>query len=103
LKHEEKGRRQTALPPEKLICLFGYLSISALVRPDSSEYPLCWASAVAPSVLSCESSAMIFSLLLFCRFANHIFPFNRYASLYPSIKVRSMSEALYRILPPTWI
>lgn len=40
LKHEEKGRRQTALPPEKSIRFFDHLPISALVRPDSSECPI---------------------------------------------------------------
>lgn len=34
MKHKEKGRRQTALPPEKSICFFDYLPISALVRFD---------------------------------------------------------------------
>ena len=75
------GRRQTALPPEKSIRFFDHLPISAFVRSDSSEYPVRFqpgnlffhgffggipirlASAVALSVLSCESRAMIFSLL----------------------------------------
>ena len=79
MKHKEKGRRQTALPPEKSVRFFDHLPIPAFVRPDSSEYPARshpgnlffhsfegysypLASAVAPSVLSCESKAMIFSL-----------------------------------------
>lgn len=87
------GRRQTALPPENQSAFSTscqYPPLSGLIRrsvPSAFNLAICFstalgvipirrASAVALSVLSCESKAMIFSLLLhfspYFLFCHHI-------------------------------